>query len=296
MKIIFLFQKIFACCFVSFLEISNYINILAKGAGQKVFISERCNPKEYYSKKNIKSFLNLFFIKILYKKADLIIANSLGVKKSLVNDFSLDAKKIEVIYNPIDIKKIKELSQISLDEKYQKIFQDPVIINMGRLIPEKGQEYLIKAFSKVIVNKKEAKLVILGEGKLEKNLKNIVKSLNLEDNILFLGWQKNPFKFLKRSKVFVLSSLTEGFPNALVEAMACGIPVISSDCQSGPNEIIDNGKNGILVPVKDEKAFANKIEEILKDNSLAETISQKGQERSKDFSVDNIINQYEKLI
>ena len=115
---------------MSFLERSNYINILAKsyGSSHKVYISERTNPLEYYSGQNLKSIFNLFVIKRLYKKADLIIPNSLGIKNTLTKDFFINPKKIKVIYNPINVKEIQTLSQKPLEPEYQKIFKYPIII------------------------------------------------------------------------------------------------------------------------------------------------------------------------
>lgn len=283
---------------MSFLERSNYINILAKIllSPHKAYINERCNPSECYSDKSLKSLFNLFSIKRLYNKADLIIVNSFGVKKTLVKDFSIDSKGIKVIYNPIDIEKIQDLSQAPLAENYQKIFQSPVVINIGGFIKEKGQEHLIKVFKEVKKKLPEVKLLILGEGELENFLKSLTKKLYLENDVLFLGWQENPFNFLAQAKVFVLSSLSEGFPNVLVEAMVCRTPVISTTCQSGSNEIIENKKNGLLVPVGDEKNLTKTILQLLNNSSLVKKLSQEGEKRAKDFSVKNIIDKYEELL
>lgn len=283
---------------MSFLERSNYINILTKsgGSSHRVYINERSNPPEYYSGKNLKSIFNLFLIKKLYKKADLILSNSLGIKNSLTKDFLINPGKIKVIYNPVDIKAIQAFSQAPLNSKYQEIFKYPLIINIGRLIKEKGQEYLIKAFKEVKKEIPGAKLLILGEGEFEKELKDLSKKLSLEKDVLFLGWQKNPFKFLTKAKVFVLPSLTEGFPNALVEAMVCKVPAVSTDCPSGPNEIIKNKKSGILVQVADEKALAKAMLKILNNPLLGQRFSQEGEKRIQDFSKEKIIKEYEQLL
>ena len=283
---------------MSFLERSNYINILAKIllSPHKVYINERCNPSECYSDKSLKSFFNLFLVKKLYRRTDSIVVNSFGIKETLVKNFSINPKRIKVIYNLIDIEKIQDLSQASLAENYQKIFQSPVVINIGGLIKEKGQEHLIKVFEKVKKNIPEAKLLILGEGELESYLKNLTRKLSLENDVLFLGWQENPFKFLAQAKIFVLSSLSEGFPNVLVEAMVCRTPVISTTCQSGSNEIIENKKNGLLVSVGDEKNLTKAILQLLNNSSLAKKLSQEGEKRAKDFSVKNIIDKYEGLL
>ena len=131
---------------------------------------------------------------------------------------------------------------------------------------------------------------------MEKDLRDLAKKLGLENDIFFLGWQKNPFKFLSRAKVFVLSSLWEGLPNTLIEALACGCPAVSTDCPSGPNEIIENGKSGILVTLKDEKALAQAMIKILSDSSFSQELIKNGKKRAEDFSLKNIINQYERII
>jgi len=136
----------------------------------------------------------------------------------------------------------------------------------------------------------------LGEGELENELRELTKSLGLKNDVFFLGWQKNPFKFLARAKVFVLSSLWEGLPNTLIEALACGVPAVSTDCSSGPNEIIENNKTGILVPVKNEQTLAQAIVKLLNNPSFSQELAQKGKNRAEDFSVRNIINQYERII
>ncbi|HEY0089668.1 MAG TPA: glycosyltransferase, partial [Candidatus Lokiarchaeia archaeon] len=258
--------------------------------------------------------LNRFLIRRLYKKADLVFSNSLGIRNSLDKDFNIASDKIKVIYNPIDIEKIQNLCHNSLEAEYRELFRHPVIINIGRLTKQKGQEYLIRAFKNIITcrtrrgptsdhdprsdlgSAESAKLVILGEGELEKDLRDLAKKLGLENDIFFLGWQKNPFKFLSRARIFVLSSLWEGLPNTLIEALACGCPAISTDCPSGPNEIIETDRSGILLPVKDERALAQAIIKILSNPSFSQELIQNGKKRAEDFSVKNIINQYERII
>ena len=137
-----------------------------------------------------------------------------------------------------------------MNPEFQELFSFPVVINVARLEEQKGQEYLIRSFVRIKKEIPLTKLVILGEGHLEHKLRDLAKGLGLEQDVVFLGWQKNPFKFLAYSKVFVLSSLWEGFPNTLLEAMALGLPVISTDCPSGPNEIIKHGENGFLIRLK----------------------------------------------
>jgi glycosyltransferase involved in cell wall biosynthesis len=126
-------------------------------------------------------------------------------------------------------------------------------------------------------------------------LERLTVKLGLADKISFPGFQKNPYPFLFNADIFVLSSRYEGLPMAILEAMACGLPVVAADCKSGPREILQNGKCGLLVPVEDEAALAEGILKLLRDHALREKFATSGKERAMDFSADKIVRQYEKL-
>jgi len=250
-----------------------------------------------------------FLIKHIYSKAQKIVCVSFGVAQDLVKNLKIKKDKIKVIYNPIDIKKILYLAEHPSESEYKYIFDSPVIINAGRLEKQKGQQFLIKAFKGVKKEVKDAKLVFLGIGGLESELKQLVKNLGLENSVYFLGWQKNPFKFFSKSKIFVSSSLREGLPGAILEAMACGLPIISTDCKSGPREILalktdiaKEAKNiefqeyGILTPVLNaEKFLEDAIIRILTDKKLSESLSKKSLQRASDFDVSKIIKEWDFL-
>ena len=261
-------------------------------------------------------------IKILYNKADLVIAVSNLVKNDLISSFRIKDDKIKVIYNPYDLEKIRKLASEEIEIEYQEIFKFPTIITVGRLSKQKGQWHLIRAFKKVKEVLSDVKLVILGQGELEDYLKKLAIDLGLEKDVHFLGFQKNPFKYINRSTIYVFPSLYEGFPNALCEAMACGIPVISADCKSGPREIlapetditretkeIEYGTYGILVPVcdgqmygyndnitKEEEILSGSIVELLENQALLKQYSIKVLNRVKDFEQEIIIKLWEKEI
>ena len=299
---------------ISFGNLQNIINILST----KNSIVRVDNPISE-SHKGFFEKIYPFLVKILFNKAGKIIVVSKGLKKELIENFKIIVeKKIKVIYNSIDVKKIKEISKEPLETKYQKIFEYPVIINIGSLIRQKGQWHLIRAFREAKNRIKDLKLVILGEGELESYLKGLVKNLDLEKDVYFLGWQKNPFKFLVKSKLFVFPSLWEGFGIAILEAMACGLPVISSDCNFGPREIlapntnldyqlknIECGQYGILVPVCDgkfyranesltenEKILSQAITETLTDKELLGNLKEKSKQRAEDFDIKKIIKNW----
>ncbi|MCK4321004.1 glycosyltransferase [candidate division WOR-3 bacterium] len=232
-----------------------------------------------------------------YNKADMVIASTKAMKSDLQLIFDLPLEKVKLVHNPVDLQLISSLSKKSVEEKLFHTEGDnyrPVIVSMGRLTEQKGFTYLIRAF-KMVQNELPSKLVIIGDGAQKRDLENLTESLGIAEDVIFLGLQSNPYKYLANSDLFVLSSLWEGFPNSLVEAMTCGIPVISTDCPSGPKEIITNGENGLLVPPKDYQALVNSILQVLTNKKLASNLAESGLERVKDFEVKMITKKYEQL-
>ena len=223
----------------------------------------------------------------------MVLANSRDIKRDLVRNFGVSADKIEVIHNPLDIERISRLAREPVDHPWFE-GEIPVVISVGRLEPQKGYHHLLRAFAR-IKKTRQCKLVILGEGKKRGELGNLARELGIKQDVAFLGFQKNPFKYLARSDIFVLSSLWEGFPNAIIEAMACGIPVVASSCPGGVDEVIEDGFNGLLVLPADEKALANAILSILDDEKLAERLVKRGRCRVEDFSLSKKIREYERV-
>jgi len=259
-----------------------------------------------------------FLIKFFYRRASGVICVSKKSAKELTSNYGIKSEKIKMIYNPLNINEIQNLAKETPDSEYQEIFNKPTIITVGRLTKQKSQLHLIRSFATVKDTIKDAQLLIIGVGELEKELKQLTKDLGIENDVYFLGWQKNPFKFLSKSNVFVLSSLWEGLPYVLLEAMACGLPVISVDCESGPREIlapktdidqkakdIEYEEFGILTPAFDdknsnfstesEKFLAKAMIKILTDKNLAVEFSQKSKQRASDFDIKNIIKEWDFL-
>jgi glycosyltransferase involved in cell wall biosynthesis len=240
---------------------------------------------------------------LLYNKADGIIVVSQGVGDDLATTFKVQKHKIGVIYNPIDVQKIQSLSEQNVGHPW---FSEnvPLIINVARLTRQKNQADLLKAFA--LVRKTTAcRLVFLGEGELMDVLIDLSRQLHIDDAILFLGFQVNPYQYIARSTIFVLPSLYEGSPIALVEAMAVGCPVIATDCLAGPREIlapdmpiqqkiegVTESEYGILVPVGDTTALKEAINRLLVNPQLREQYSTLGRERAKDFMLDIAIKKY----
>ena len=245
---------------------------------------------EYSSHKRIHTML----LKRAYPRSDLIICQSKGVANDLIDNFGIKASLIEQIYNPVDLDYIDRMSgEKTIDWPFAN--GQKIIIAMGKLTKQKGFEYLIKAFAIVSEQYPTIKMSILGTGPDEQKLKNLARELEVYDKIFFAGFQINPYAYLKNSGFFVLSSLWEGFPNALLEAMACGLPVISTDCPSGPSEIIEQGKNGLLVPTANEDALAKAIIEIIDNDTLRNQLARESRKTIMNFIPEKIVREYEKI-
>lgn len=240
------------------------------------------------------NFVNRLLTSYLYNKfSSKIIALSNGVRDDLINNFYIDKNKVKVIYNPVEIDKIKKMSKEKVYD-FEKRSNEKVVIAVGRLVDAKDYETLFRAF-KLVLEKVNSRLIVLGKGPLESDLKHFSKTLGIEKFINFMGFKSNPYKYMEKADVFVLSSKWEGFGHVIVEAMATETPVISTNCQSGPSEIIGKNENGMLVPVGDPKKLANAIVTLLNDRKLMMQYITKGKKRALDFNASIIVKEYEDL-
>jgi glycosyltransferase involved in cell wall biosynthesis len=283
---------------ISFGYYANQLVIFARcisGLKMPVCISERTDTASSLKKMNFQVVRRLL-LKITYSMADKIIAVSKGTKNSLVNHFGMREARVIVIYNPVDLDKIRVLFSERVDHPWFTEKGVLIIIAVGRFVNQKGFPHLVKAFSMVVNKIRMARLVILGEGSERQRLENLVLELGLKDKVNLLGYQQNPYKFMAKSYLFVLSSLYEGFPNVVLEAMACGVPVIATSCPSGPEEIITDGINGYLVAVGDVDALAGAILKLLKDDSLRRLLAENGRKRVEDFRLEKMVAEYERAL
>lgn len=254
----------------------NYIALMAKMLGLKstLIINECTTPSVIYKHNNLNSFINKFLIKNLYNKADLILANSLGNKEDLLQNFNIQADKCDILYNAINLESISEKS------KEQIPFKDPFILSVGRLDSGKNHAMLIRAYAKVQTN---LKLVILGEGILKNELLNLIEELNLKDKVFLLGFDNNPYKYMSKCDFFAFASSFEGFSNVLIECLACNCAVLCTDHKSGARELFLDDEFGLLVKVDDQDAMQKGLEKMCFDENLKQQYRQKAFTRAQEF-------------
>lgn len=304
-------------CSISLLAGANLVNVLSRYK-DKVIISER-NLTSFFE----TSFISKLQVKLLANSADKVVALSNKVKKDLIENFNISESKIITIYNSCDYNRLKNPSK-----RAQEILQSlnsnyKYITTVGRLTEQKSQCNLIKSFKLINDKIPESRLLILGEGELEGDLKNLAKSLNLDKYIIFPGYVKDPHAIIEKCDIFAFTSIVEGLGNVLLEALACSKVIVSSDCDAGPREIlapntdidiktdkIEFGEYGVLVPTftKEESNFdkddfnkkhqiiADAIIDLLLDDSKKNYYENQAKKRIEDFTPINISNCWKKVI
>lgn len=230
-------------------------------------------------------------IKSAYRSASAVIANSDDVAQALREKNWLPAEKIHKIDNPVLTKSFYKKAQMEVSDPWLDASSSPLVITIGRLDKMKDQATLIRAFA-LVRAKTEARLMLVGDGPERPTLRKLVKDLKLEESVALPGAMQNPYPYLKRAAVFVLSSKYEGFGNVLVEALSLGKPVVSSACTGGPAYILQSGKFGSLFPVGDHEALAQQILLALAKQQDPEPLIR----RSKDFSAEVIAGAYGKVL
>ena len=299
-------------CVVSFMFNANVINVLTR-CGEKTIISAR----NFLSAEGLTRW-DIFRERFIAKRADIEVALSKMVEYDLINNFGISRDKLTTIYNPCDSLRIAELSKEACEYEF-----DPntfYFVNAGRMVEQKGQWHLLKAFAKFHREVPKSRLLILGEGEMRQKLEQLARELNITDYVDFLGFVENPYKYMAHANCFVLSSLFEGLGNVIIEAMACDIPVISYDCLAGPREMLAPECNankrakeiewcscGVLVPAADDKvSFSTEFDlhdenlylamlQLYENKELAEKVVLNAKKRIQEFLPSQITQQWEQI-
>lgn len=306
---------------ISFLPSANFSNVLSGNKYCKTIVSIHGDIfREAYG--GIGKIGVFLCMKVLYFHADKIITVSKEIALGLISQLKLPEDKVDTIVNGYDRELIHaSMVTIPKNEKIRNLLREnqKIVITVGRMVDEKGQWHLIRAFSTVAKQEPEAILLVIGEGYLKQYLTELVKSYGLEKNILFVGYCDNPFWYNGIADVFVLPSLSEGYPNALVEAVCCGLPCIASDVHSGVREVLAPGlevagkrtrsileeEYGILIPVCSGRKYQHKEPLEFSEQKMAEAIvtllrhnekrlhyKQKSIERSKELDIKKIVEKW----
>lgn len=263
---------------------------LVRSSRTRLVATERNAIEARLNSGRLKDRAMLALMKLLYPLADKVVGISRGVAVEARSALRLRPEQVTHIYNPVVTPStLRQIDQPTGNPRFDEL-QKPIVITVGRLAPQKDQVTLISAFPPV-ARARNANLVILGDGPQRPELEAKAKAAEVADRVHFLGFVENPLAYLRRADLFVLSSKYEGLANVLVEALACGLPIVSTDCPSGPQEVLDDGRYGRLVPVGDTKALSDAMLAALD----AETDTACLRARAQDFSADKVADQYEDL-
>jgi glycosyltransferase involved in cell wall biosynthesis len=258
----------------------------------KVVLSVQNNISEYSEDEGVwYSGALPYLVSASYPFADEIITASEGVRDDLYETSNVRKKNVRVIHNPVVSNEMHKKRSLRCPHSWLRDAQEPVIIGVGRLSLQKNFSLLIRSFARVSTSI-DARLVILGDGMERSRLENLIRKLGLQDRVDLPGFVDNPFPYYEEASLFVLSSVYEGFGNVIVEALACGCPVVSTDCPSGPQEILEGGKWGRLVPVNDVEALAEAMRATLADPPDPEPLRR----RADAFSVEAAVEAYERVL
>ena len=288
---------------------ANYVNGLARllGAGHRAQMVN-VGQVSLYEQEGWLGKVNLWLIRWLYPRAELLILKSHGMKADLMRLMPKLKVAQTVIHNPYDIVKIQQQAHQE-PTNWKKSPEKFTLVSVGRLIPLKQLDDVITALAKL---PDHVELVLVGEGPHKDFLKGVAKAQGVDERVVFVGRQENPFSYVARADAFVMASRSEGFPNVLAEALLCGVPCIAADCTSGPREIlapespqdkqlaigdgVEWAQFGALVAVGDVKAFAQAIEQLMDNPQQRQAYAQLGQDRGRDFDSATIVAQYAQAV
>ena len=319
---------------LSFMPLLNIINILTRRQ-EKVVISVRnFESRNLSSDTRAAAWVYRVLIRMLYKKADSVVVVSRSAAHDLVTNFGVPAQKVKTIYNPVDLDRIAA-DAAEVPEAYGELFRSRTLTHVGSFKRAKGHRHLIRIFARLKQSHPDLRLLLIGDGPLLSEMANLSESLGLrvhrhtdraeaapsiaDSDIYFLGERTNPYQIVARSTLFLHPSLWEGFPNVLLEAMACGVPIIAADCPSGPRELLapetdflrpahrtEYTDNGILLPPFEtespsfdaslsdaETRWVSAVGDLLEHPERGAAMAEHASERVKAFQTDRIMREWD---
>lgn len=292
---------------LSFLPRANFAACMAKRKGMRIplLISERTYTPAFHRSSGIAGRISSLLVKRLYPFADAVLPNSERTSEALTTEYGL-RNAGRVVRNILDLEMIHRLAAESVDSPFPD--RGFTFIHVGSFSYMKGHAVMIEAFAGL--PELDCRMVFVGDGPLLTESKDLARSLGITDRILFLGHTGNPFKYLKQADCFVFASDFEGFPNAMLEAMACGLPVVSTDCPTGPRELIgpsagpiqndlpyvERCRSGLLVPVRDTSGLRSAMNMILTNTDLRAEFAGAARERAKEFDKSRVLGEIAGII
>lgn len=305
---------------ISFLDSANVANILSGKRYCRTIVSVRISLVQSAQNLQYRFVVNPL-VRVFYRWADKVVAVSEGVRKELIDHFRLKEENVVTIENGYHLPDIHRQGTKELDEMEKKMLSGKnIFVTTGRLSAQKGQWHLIRAFAEVVRQVPDTILILIGSGELEEYLKKLAKAYKIEGNVYFTGHVSNPYQYLSRSDIFVFSSMYEGFPNALAEAVCMGLPCISTDFRTGAREIlapdldihgnsivnIVEAEYGILTPLcsgkqyrdpdtpleQAEQCLAKAMIKLLLDGNMRTAYQQKSKSRSEMLKIESVIDQW----
>jgi len=275
---------------ISFMDKMNVSTCMALlGTGIQLIISERTDPAHHRVGR-----LWEMMRKMAYPIANAVVVQSETVKRWI--EHHTPCSRIVVIPNPVLPPPIVNADSLGLHSILNITASSKIIASMGRLGHEKGFDLLIEAFAKIVPDSPGWHLAIIGEGPERQNLEDLVARFGIGSRVHFLGRLNSPQEFLRQADLFVMSSRYEGFPNALCEAMSCGLPVVSTDCPSGPREIIRDGVDGVLIPPNSSKELADAMQRLIADEAERKRLSENSHQILERFSLPSVMSMWEDTI
>jgi glycosyltransferase involved in cell wall biosynthesis len=231
--------------------------------------------------------------RIGYRAADLVVTTSRGVADDLEHSFGIKPDHIRVVHNPVDLKEIAAAAELPIDPEHAALWRPPVIVAAGRLAEVKNYPLLIEALG-IVRQRIPAQLFILGQGDQEPLLRVLIETMGLGEAVHLCGFHVNPWKYIAKADVFALTSRYEGFGNVLVEAMACGVPVVATST-AGTREIVSVGEDGLLVDRHEPAAVAAALERVLSDAALRQRMSETARRHAERYRAEVIGLEYDRV-